>query len=344
MPSRSSRYSAPPRNRTRSDQRGEAVQRVGDVHADARRAGDDMSERRRGLLGAASTPPRRGRRPRSPARVQPPARRQRGQVQGARRDVHVGDLLRRRPGTWRAAGRTAPGSPRDPWSAPAPRPPPRRPARTPRRAVAGRGPGAPSGPAERPRDGRPSSRSVYSGWPLELGVRVSSTPVARGSTRATPMKRRGPAEREACSAWGTPTLVPVIVPFVTAVAGGSGWGLEGSRIAAVRSSSPEATPGSRDCCRSEEPQRATGRAPVIRVARALGMDGARLPISVSRTATSSTPRPAAGTRRAGRPGPFPSRGPRSVSTSAARAATACWLSAGLKSISGAGRGRVRPPG
>ena len=158
-----------------------------------------------------------------------------------------------------------------------------------------------------------------------------------------PAIMEGTRMREACSAWGTPTLVPVIVPFVTAVAGGSGWGLEGSRIAAVRSSSPEAIPGSRDCCRSEEPQRATGRAPVIRVARAR-VDGARLPISVSKKVTSRTPSEDTSSRPARASSFQGSELSGAARTSAARAATACWLPAGVKSIIGAGRGRVRPPG
>src|SRR5271156_6307889 len=46
------------------------------------------------------------------------------------------------------------------------------------------------------------------------------------------MEEAGTSIRCACSAWGTPTLVPVSVPFVIVVAGGAGWGGGGSRGAA----------------------------------------------------------------------------------------------------------------
>src|ERR1700730_6439009 len=39
-------------------------------------------------------------------------------------------------------------------------------------------------------------------------------------------RHAGTRMREACCAWGTPSLVPVSVPFVIIVAGGAGCGLE----------------------------------------------------------------------------------------------------------------------
>ena len=77
------------------------------------------------------------------------------------------------------------------------------------------------------------------------------------------------------------------------------------------------------------PQRPTGRAPVIEVARAFMAGwGARLPISVSRVAVSRTLRPTGGDR-ASRPDRASSfQGSAAVSTSAARAATTCWIRRG----------------
>ena len=77
---------------------------------------------------------------------------------------------------------------------------------------------------------------------------------------------------------------------MTVVRGDCGRGSDGSRIAAVSTVSPSATPASTAACASRLPQRTTGSTPVISVASA-GTRAACRPTSVSSAAASSTPWP-----------------------------------------------------
>src|SRR6202042_3584873 len=147
--------------------------------------------------------------------------------------------------------------------------------------------------------GARSSRSVYSGAAAADRVRVTCAPSAAGSTMTTPVlapgssgeaKLTGTSTCPASAQYGTPTLVPVTVPPLTVVDGTRGSGSDGSRMPAVRISSPAAAGGSSARCRSALPQRTTGSTPVISVASA-GTGTARRPTSVSRTAAPSTPSP-----------------------------------------------------
>jgi len=91
---------------------------------------------------------------------------------GWRQDVDIGDVLGR-GWTWRAPAELLPGA-MCPWSARAPRRPRRRPG-----SSAGRAAGKiAEGPVVSTGDRRRDSRSVYSGSPPELCVRITVTPSA----------------------------------------------------------------------------------------------------------------------------------------------------------------------
>ena len=103
------------------DQRGVAVQRVGDVHAQCRRAGGGRSAAPGGPCRPASTRHGEVVAGVQPG-VQPPAARTAGQVQGARGDVDVGDLLGHRLERGQRPAELLPGPDVRRWSGRARRP------------------------------------------------------------------------------------------------------------------------------------------------------------------------------------------------------------------------------
>ena len=82
--------------------------------------------------------------------------------------------------------------------------------------------------------------TTYSSESLEVGVLVNVTPAAFGETTTTPLSAVTIIHC-ACSAYGTPILVPVKRLLASVVTGRSGSGAPGSLRAAV-STPPFATP------------------------------------------------------------------------------------------------------
>ena len=306
------------------------MQRVADVHADPAVQVVAGPQRRRGLVGQ---PVRRhvevARRPRGrcPAASRPTG----GQVQRARGDVDVGDLLghglerRERPaellprphvrggqrerGRERAVGQAArPGH---------------------RELVQIGEPARPSSPVTGRARARPaprSSRSVYSGAPGravrappgharpdDLATITTAVPPAGDAGRdQDPVGRRAVGHADLDSGDRARLAAPPAWPWWRAARASRP---RGSRTAAVSTVSPDATPASSARCRSRSPHRTTGSTPRASVASAGTGGGPPADLGQrQRHVQHPEPVPAqpgrAAPATAGRPGRVPSTAPR----------------------------------